>query len=66
MSIQSVDIFDLAILAEACYAKYELFDSTKDALVASRFSETQAVAPLKDWSVVNGAHRANTNTGFSC
>ena len=65
--ITTKNYFELAQLAEASYAKFNLFaaDKTKDALIAEGFSDKQATDFLADWQLVAGAHQPNTASGFS-
>lgn len=65
--ITTKNYFELAQLAEASYAKFDLFaaDKTKDALIAADFSDKQADLFLTDWQIVNNGHQPNTASGYS-
>ena len=61
-AIQS--LFQQAQLAEAAYADFPAFPtSVTDALKGSGFSDTQAIAFVNEWNVVD--HVPDTVTGFS-
>lgn len=55
-------LFELAQLAEASYAEFNLF-GVNEALQKTKFSSTQATEFAAHWSVAS--HQANTGSGFS-
>jgi hypothetical protein len=63
----SSDFFQLALLAKASYAKFDLYapSKIKDALIAQGFSGVQADIFLDHWDVVSRGHCPNTSDGFS-
>lgn len=60
-------LFELAELAEASYAKFDLYRTTqvKDALIANGFSAEQATVLLDSWQIASGGHQPNTASGYS-
>jgi hypothetical protein len=54
---------DMAGLAEAAYALFDLGKTTQETLIDSGFSSAQATAFVSNWTVVD--HRPDTSTGFS-
>ena len=62
--INTTEFFELTQLAEASYAEFDRF-TAKTALTNAGFSDKQATDFLADWQLVAGAHRPNTDSGFS-
>jgi hypothetical protein len=56
-------LFELAELAEASYAKFNLFGQLENALTDSKFSQIQATAFAAHGRVAS--HQSNTGSGFS-
>jgi hypothetical protein len=60
------DLFQQAQLAEAAYADFSIPGvSTKDALIANRFSLAQATDLVTNWRVIENGHQPNQASGFS-
>jgi hypothetical protein len=66
--INTERLFQLTQLAEASYAKLDLQilkDAVQNTTFNMSFSAKQADALVATWEVVTGAHRPNTESGYS-